>query len=212
MVWNQRVIHSLDRISRIIFVVRSREDEISAVQVPSDHYEIRSSFSRSNVGFGAIVLKNSFSNRLSPFTSKFDAFLAGKYTLTPDQMAGYNLFKGKANCNSCRLDGRSTANAGPDRHRRPGQYEASVQLLRLCQSRPAAQSQGCAVLSDHAGPLRIHTQSLWPRLQRFGIGHLSPKRLQSELAMGTICANQRRPDANLDGTQRGDDTATVPHH
>ena len=46
---------------------------------------------------------------VSAFSSKFDAFLAGKATLSPDEMAGYNLFKGKANCNSCHLDGRSTA-------------------------------------------------------------------------------------------------------
>jgi cytochrome c peroxidase len=46
---------------------------------------------------------------VSPFTSKFDAFLKGKATLTSDEMAGYNLFRGKANCNSCHLDGRSTA-------------------------------------------------------------------------------------------------------
>jgi cytochrome c peroxidase len=45
---------------------------------------------------------------VSAFTSKFDAFLAGNYTMTADEMAGYNLFKGKANCNSCHLDGRST--------------------------------------------------------------------------------------------------------
>jgi cytochrome c peroxidase len=45
---------------------------------------------------------------VSAFSSKFDAFLAGKYTLTSDEMAGYNLFKGKGNCNSCHLDGRST--------------------------------------------------------------------------------------------------------
>ncbi len=50
---------------------------------------------------------------VSPFTSKFDAFLAGKYTLTSDEMAGYNLFRGKANCNSCHLDGRSTAPTPP---------------------------------------------------------------------------------------------------
>ena len=50
---------------------------------------------------------------VSPFTSKFDAYLAGKYTLTSDEMAGYNLFKGKANCNSCHLDGRSTAPTPP---------------------------------------------------------------------------------------------------
>jgi cytochrome c peroxidase len=45
---------------------------------------------------------------LSAFSSKFDAFLAGKYTLTPDEMAGFKLFNGKGNCNSCHLDGRGT--------------------------------------------------------------------------------------------------------
>jgi cytochrome c peroxidase len=58
--------------------------------------------------WGQSISKYERSNRLSPFTSKFDAFLAGKYNLTPDEMTGYNLFKGKANCNSCHLDGRST--------------------------------------------------------------------------------------------------------
>jgi cytochrome c peroxidase len=46
---------------------------------------------------------------VSPYTSKFDAWLAGKAKLTADEMAGYNLFRGKGNCNSCHLDGRSTA-------------------------------------------------------------------------------------------------------
>jgi cytochrome c peroxidase len=46
--------------------------------------------------------------QVSAFTSKFDAFLAGNYTLTPIERAGYNLFRGKANCNSCHLDGRGT--------------------------------------------------------------------------------------------------------
>jgi cytochrome c peroxidase len=53
------------------------------------------------------------SDDISPFTSKFDAFLAGNYTLTSKEMAGYNLFRGKANCNSCHLDGRSTAPTPP---------------------------------------------------------------------------------------------------
>ena len=51
---------------------------------------------------------------VSPFTSKFDAYLAGKYTLTADEKAGYELFRGKGNCNSCHLDGRSTAPAPTD--------------------------------------------------------------------------------------------------
>src|SRR6202035_2911544 len=50
---------------------------------------------------------------VSAFSSKFDAFLAGKYTMTADEMAGYNLFRGKGNCNSCHLDGRSTAPTPP---------------------------------------------------------------------------------------------------
>jgi cytochrome c peroxidase len=46
--------------------------------------------------------------QVSAFSSKFDAFLAGKYTLTADEMAGFKLFDGKGNCNSCHLDGRGT--------------------------------------------------------------------------------------------------------
>jgi cytochrome c peroxidase len=59
--------------------------------------------------WGQSLSKYERSNRISPFTSKFDAFLKGNYTLTSNEMAGYNLFKGKGNCNSCHLDGRSTA-------------------------------------------------------------------------------------------------------
>src|SRR6267378_2257471 len=53
------------------------------------------------------------SEEVSPFTSKFDAFLAGHATLTADEMAGYNLFRGQAACNTCHVDGRgSTQTAG----------------------------------------------------------------------------------------------------
>ncbi len=41
---------------------------------------------------------------VSAFSSKFDAFLAGKHTLTANEMAGYNLFRGKGNCNSCHVE------------------------------------------------------------------------------------------------------------
>jgi cytochrome c peroxidase len=47
--------------------------------------------------------------QVSAFSSKFDAFLAGKYKLTADEMAGLKLFDGKGNCNSCHLDGRGTS-------------------------------------------------------------------------------------------------------
>jgi cytochrome c peroxidase len=47
--------------------------------------------------------------QVSAFSSKFDAYLHHDYTLTPTEQAGYDLFRGKANCNSCHLDGRGTA-------------------------------------------------------------------------------------------------------
>ena len=53
---------------------------------------------------------------VSAFSSKFDGYLAyltsptGKTNpFTSDEIAGYNLFRGKANCNSCHLDGNGTA-------------------------------------------------------------------------------------------------------
>src|ERR1700741_2699566 len=46
--------------------------------------------------------------QVSNFTSKFDAFLKGNYTMTADELAGFNLFNGKGNCNSCHVDGRGT--------------------------------------------------------------------------------------------------------
>jgi cytochrome c peroxidase len=61
------------------------------------------------------------SKEVSPFTSKFDAFLFNSTTtpLTADEMAGYNLFRGKAACNTCHVDGRGstqTPGTGGDGH------------------------------------------------------------------------------------------------
>jgi cytochrome c peroxidase len=56
------------------------------------------------------------SESVSPFTSKFDAFLAGTYTMTANEAAGFALFNGRGNCNSCHLDGRSTAPAPTPKH------------------------------------------------------------------------------------------------
>jgi cytochrome c peroxidase len=57
--------------------------------------------------------------QVSAYSSKFDAFLAGNYTMTGPERAGYNLFKGKANCNSCHVDGRGTT-------LHPGQVDTST--------------------------------------------------------------------------------------
>ena len=58
--------------------------------------------------FGQSLSAYEKSNQVSPFSSKFDAFLKGNYTMTADEQAGYALFRGKGNCNSCHVDGRGT--------------------------------------------------------------------------------------------------------
>src|SRR5271167_2956288 len=45
------------------------------------------------------------SAEVTPFTSKFDAVLAGKTQFTTQEQAGYDLFRGKAQCNACHRDG-----------------------------------------------------------------------------------------------------------
>jgi cytochrome c peroxidase len=45
------------------------------------------------------------SAEVTTFTSKFDAVLAGKAQLSPQEQAGYDLFRGKAQCNACHRDG-----------------------------------------------------------------------------------------------------------
>jgi cytochrome c peroxidase len=45
------------------------------------------------------------SAEVTTFTSKFDAVLADKAQLTPREQAGYDLFRGKAQCNHCHRDG-----------------------------------------------------------------------------------------------------------
>jgi cytochrome c peroxidase len=41
---------------------------------------------------------------VSPFSSKFDAFLAGNAKLSPAEMRGYTLFNGQGRCNRCHVD------------------------------------------------------------------------------------------------------------
>ena len=59
--------------------------------------------------FGQAIAAYEASADVSPFTSKFDYFLAGKATLTQDEQKGYDLFRGRGNCNSCHLDGTATS-------------------------------------------------------------------------------------------------------
>jgi cytochrome c peroxidase len=45
------------------------------------------------------------SAEVTNFTSKFDAVQAGQAQFTPQEQAGYDLFRGKAQCNACHRDG-----------------------------------------------------------------------------------------------------------
>src|SRR6266404_2913578 len=45
------------------------------------------------------------SAEVTSFTSKYDAVLAGKAKFTPQEQAGYDLFRGTAQCNTCHRDG-----------------------------------------------------------------------------------------------------------
>jgi cytochrome c peroxidase len=45
------------------------------------------------------------SAEVTTFTSKFDAVLAGKTQFTAQEQEGYDLFRGKAQCNACHRDG-----------------------------------------------------------------------------------------------------------
>jgi cytochrome c peroxidase len=44
------------------------------------------------------------SPEVSPFSSKFDAFLVGNAKLSPEEMRGYALFNGQGRCDRCHID------------------------------------------------------------------------------------------------------------
>jgi len=59
---------------------------------------------------------------------------SGDATLTADEMAGYMLFNGKGNCNSCHVDGRSTLlTSGQTDNGNQAGVQPLFTLPRLCQ-------------------------------------------------------------------------------
>src|SRR5260370_554011 len=52
------------------------------------------------------------SAEVSPFSSKFDAWLAGNAQLTASEQSGYDLFNGKAKCSQCHLSGNAINSTG----------------------------------------------------------------------------------------------------
>ncbi|MDB5447447.1 MAG: putative methylamine utilization protein MauG [Phenylobacterium sp.] len=54
---------------------------------------------------GQAIANFEVSAHVTPFTSKYDAVLAGKAQFSPAEKTGDDLFRGKAQCNSCHRDG-----------------------------------------------------------------------------------------------------------
>jgi cytochrome c peroxidase len=79
---------------------------------PSDRTRANQAFDE----FGQSIASYEISSSVSPFTSKFDAYLFDSTTtpLTAQELSGYDLFRGKAQCNTCHLDGRSNMATGTD--------------------------------------------------------------------------------------------------
>ncbi len=69
--------------------------------------------------FGLSIAMYEASPQVSPFTSKFDYALANqdKSVLSRDELAGWNLFRGRGMCNTCHLDG--TENTAKQRRPTP---------------------------------------------------------------------------------------------
>jgi len=91
---------------------------------------------------------------VSAFTSKFDAFLKGTATLTPNEMAGFKLFNGRGNCNSCHLDGRSTAPTPPPPN---GTLPDSTDTGATASTRPLFTCFGSANLGLPINPAMLST-------------------------------------------------------
>jgi len=68
---------------------------------------------------------------VSAFSSKFDAFLAGKYKLSADEMAGFKLFNAKATAIHATSTEEEPPSIKSDRHQLGRDGEPPVHLLRL---------------------------------------------------------------------------------
>ena len=67
---------------------------------PADRARVQSTFDQ----MGESIAAFEASPEVSPFSSKFDAFLAGNAALTAAERRGYDLFNGQAKCTNCHVD------------------------------------------------------------------------------------------------------------
>jgi cytochrome c peroxidase len=71
---------------------------------PKDRARVQSTFDQMAEAIAAYEA----SPEVSPFASKFDAFLAGKAELSDAERRGYELFNGQAKCLNCHVDPKGT--------------------------------------------------------------------------------------------------------
>jgi len=71
---------------------------------PRDRARVQSTFDQMAEAIAAYEA----SPEVSPFASKFDAFLAGKIELSEAERRGYDLFNGQAKCQNCHEDPKGT--------------------------------------------------------------------------------------------------------
>lgn len=96
---------------------------------PADRARVQSTFDQ----MGESIAAFEASPEVSPFSSKFDAFLVGNAELTAEERRGYDLYTGKAKCTNCHvIDGKrplftdnTTANLGVPRNPALAYYKES---------------------------------------------------------------------------------------
>jgi cytochrome c peroxidase len=67
---------------------------------PKDRARVQSTFDQ----MAEAIAASEASPEVSPFASKFDAFLAGKAELSEEERRGYEVFNGQAKCLNCHVD------------------------------------------------------------------------------------------------------------
>jgi cytochrome c peroxidase len=83
---------------------------VLAMLDPADHNLVISAYDHAAMSMAAYEA----GPEVSPFSSKFDYALANpdKKVLTKDELAGWDLFRGKGTCNTCHLDGTENIKKG----------------------------------------------------------------------------------------------------
>jgi len=110
-----------------------------------------------------------------------------------------HLFRGKANCNSCHLDGQVHCPTPAQARRRTSEdtgAPADTRPVFTCFGSAnlglPSESEGCHLLSEHAGFLRLYRESFGFGFRDLGLGTFlrsGPGSWASRMRLDTICAS-----------------------